>query len=281
MDASSSGHSSGGIVGLLWRWRSLLGAVVILAGACGAGWLAWRELHDSLERSPDSLLTGDAIEVVGIPDWITTDLKWQALRNASLDTPLPLDDPSLERRLARAFDMHPWVAHVERVETRHPAAATVTLRCRVPVAMVRVEGGLLAIDAEATVLPSIDFTPEAAAEYPLITGITTSPRGPEGSAWGDRAVAAGAALTAAIGPEWRNLGLTECRAVPARDVEAAGIWWELLGADDLLIVFGRAPGTERPGEPSAAAKIARLAALADRQQAGLPLADTDLTKPAG
>jgi hypothetical protein len=278
--ASFSDPSSGGMARLLWRQRSLLGAVGILAGGCIAGWVAWQQLGGVLERNADSLLTGETIEVVGIPDWITSDLKWQALRSASLDTPLPLDDPSLERRLARAFDMHPWVAQVVKVETRHPAAATVTIRCRVPVAMVRVQGGLLAIDAEATVLPSADFTPEAAAEYPLITGITTSPRGPEGSPWGDRTVAAAAALTAAIGPEWQKLGLTECRAIPAGDANG-GVWWELLGGDDLVIVFGRAPGEEQSGGASAAAKIARLAALADRHDAGLPLTDTDLTKPAG
>lgn len=278
--AAYSDPSSGGVAGLLWRRRSLLGAVGILAAGCIAGWVAWQQFGGLLERDADSLLTGETIEVVGIPDWITSDLKWQALRSASLDTPLPLDDPSLERRLARAFDMHPWVAQVEKVETRHPAAATVTIRCRVPVAMVRVQGGLLAIDAEATVLPSADFTPEAAAEYPLITGITTSPRGPEGSPWGDQTVAAGAALTAAIGPEWQKLGLSECRAVPAGDANG-GVWWELLGADDLVIVFGRAPGEEQPGDTSAAAKIARLATLADRHAAGLPLTDTDLTKPAG
>ena len=280
MAASFSEPSSGGMAGLLWRQRSLLGAVGILAVSCIAGWVAWQQLGGALERNADSLLTGETIEVVGIPDWITSDLKWQALRSASLDTPLPLDDPSLERRLARAFDMHPWVAQVVKVETRHPAAATVTIRCRVPVAMVRVQGGLLAIDAEATVLPSADFTPEAAAEYPLITGISTSPRGPEGSSWGDRTVAAGAALTAAIGPEWQKLGLTECRAIPAGDANG-GVWWELLGGDDLVIVFGRAPGEEQSGDVSAAAKIARLAALADRHDAGLPLTDTDLTKPAG
>jgi hypothetical protein len=54
--------------------------------------------------------------------------------------PLPLDAPDLERRLARAFDMHPWVKHVDRVETSHPASAVVTVTCREPVAMVRVEG---------------------------------------------------------------------------------------------------------------------------------------------
>ena len=275
MTASSSGRPAAGLFGLLSRWRSPLGALAIVAGAAAAGWLAWQQTRDDLDRNTDSLLTGEAIEVVGIPDWVTTDLKWQALRNASLDMPLPLDDPSLERRLARAFDMHPWVARVERVETRHPAAATVTIQCRTPVAMVRVQGGLLAIDAEATVLPSADFTPEAAAAYPVITGITSSPLGPEGSAWGDPAVAAGAAVIAASGPEWQPLGLTECRGVAGAD----GVVWELLGGDELRVVFGSAPGQERPGEPTAAAKIARLAALADRLEADLPLEDTDLTRP--
>ena len=78
----------------------------------------------------------------------------------------------------------------------------------------------------------------------------------------------------------QKLGLSECRAVPAGDANG-GVWWELLGADALVIVFGRAPGEEQPGGTSAAAKIARLATLADRHAAGLPLTDTDLTKPAG
>lgn len=264
--------------GLLWRWRSPLGAALVLLVAGFGLRLAWNQFNDQIDRGPETLLVPERIEVRGIPAWVTSDLKWQALRNASLDMALPLDDPDLERRLARAFDMHPWVEQVERVETSHPAAATVTIRCRVPVAMVRVQGGLLAIDAESTVLPSADFTPAAAAAYPVIDGITTSPRGPEGATWGDPLVTEAAGLLAAIGPEWQKLGLRECR--PRSAERGGGTWWELLGDDELCILFGSAPGLAAPGEPVAAEKIIRLRAVSERHEAGEPLDDIDLTKPA-
>jgi hypothetical protein len=276
-DEQDQAAARGGLFRLLWQWRSPLGAALVLLVVIGGGRILWQQFSDRVIRDADSLLVPEHIDVQGVPDWVPGQLKWQALRNASLDMPLPLDDPGLERRLARAFDMHPWVERVERVETRHPAAATVVVRCRVPVAMVRVAGGLLAIDAESTVLPSADFTPEAAAEYPIVDGVETSPRGPEGSVWGDPIVAEAASLTAAIGPEWQALALRECRPIPA--ATGRGIWWELLGEDDLRIVFGSAPGRSAADEPRAAEKISRLRQLSESLKAGEPLHDTDLTKP--
>lgn len=278
-DAGEHEHIAvrGGLVGLAWQWRSPLGAALVLLVVIGGGRLLWHQFSSQIGVAADSMLVPENIEVQGIPDWVPEQLKWQALRNASLDMPLPLNDPGLERRLARAFDMHPWVERVEKVETRHPAAATIVVRCRVPVAMVRVEGGLLAVDAEAIVLPSADFTPEAAAKYPVVDGVETSPRGPEGSVWGDPVVAEAASLIAAIGPEWETLGLLECRPIPA--AMGSGNWWELLGEDDLRLVFGSAPGRSSKGEPRAAEKINRLRELGDRHVAGEPLEDVDLTQP--
>ena len=73
------------------------------------------------------------------------DLKSEALRDASLDAGIPLDDPELVRRLARAFAMHPWVREVVSVTATHPAAADVVVRCREPVAMVLASGAAQAV----------------------------------------------------------------------------------------------------------------------------------------
>lgn len=124
--------------------------------------------------------------------------------------------------------------------------------------MVGVKGGLLAVDAEGVVLPSGDFSAESAARYPRISGVGSSPQGPEGSPWGDPVVEEGAVLAVAIGPEWEPLGLTECRPV----VGVGPRKWELNGPQSRSILFGAAPGREPPGEPAAAAKIARLRRLA-------------------
>jgi hypothetical protein len=159
--------------------------------------------------------------------------------------------------------MHPWVAQVRSVKLRHPAAAIVEVICREPVAMVAVKGGLLAVDAEAVVLPSADFSSEAAARYPRISGVGSSPQGPEGTPWGDPAVEEGAALAVTIGPDWEPLGLTECRPV----VGVGPRKWELNGPPTRSILFGAAPGREPPGEPPAAVKIARLRRLAAKPAA--------------
>ncbi|MFM7290213.1 MAG: hypothetical protein ACKO6B_03150 [Planctomycetia bacterium] len=260
----------GGLARFLSEHRAGLGALVVIVAAACAGWAAWSRVSDPARSHPDMLLPPDAVELRGVAPWVRSDLKTEALRNASLDGGLPLDDPELSRRLARAFEMHPWVRLVVGVALRHPAAATVEVECREPVAMVGVKGGLLAIDADGVVLPSADFTPESAALYPRLAGIDSSPQGPEGTPWGDPLVEEGAAVAAAVGPEWKTLGFTECRPVGKHGQSR----WELVGPPPRVILFGSAPGREPEGEPSAAAKIARLQTLAGDSTESL-----DLTRP--
>ncbi|MBM4057677.1 MAG: hypothetical protein FJ275_05500 [Planctomycetes bacterium] len=237
--------------------RAGLATALVLAASAGAAVYGWGVLGGRVRSGVDQVLHPEAIAVEGIAPWVRDDLRLEALRDASLADGVPLDDPELARRLARAFDMHPWVHEVLAVEVRHPAAAVIRVRCREPVAMVVVPGGLLAVDADGVVLPSEDFTAEAAAGYPRVTGITSGPRAAVGAAWGDPLVEQAAALAAAIGPDWPQLGFVECRPAAGTDPAA----WQLVGAGGRTVVFGSAPGHERPGEPSAAAKISRLRSL--------------------
>lgn len=256
--AGAGENGSRGLIAAVFEGRQAgWGAIAVVAAAVAGGLLVWSRVGDDVRSDAGYVLEPEAIEVRGIAPWVHSDLKMEALRNASLDGRLPLDDPELPRRLARAFDMHPWVRQVDRVDLRHPAHAVVVVVCREPVAMVKVKGGLLAIDAEAVVLPSADFTAEDAARYPRIAGVVSSPQGPEGSPWGDPVVEEAAALAVAIGPEWKDLGLVECRP---ELVQGKRIW--LLDREERAAIrFGSAPGREVAGEPPAAAKIARLQTL--------------------
>jgi hypothetical protein len=250
--------------------RSGLGAVAVVLASLVAAALLWSRISDVVIWRDDAILRPEMVELRGVAPWVKSDIKTEALRTASLDGGVPIGDPELPNRLARAFDTHPWVKQVVSVKPRHPAAAVVEVLCREPVAMVSVKGGLLAVDAEGVVLPSGDFTPEAAAEYPRVTGIESSPQGPEGSAWGDTAVEEAAAVAVVIGPEWKSLGLVDCRPKAISGARA----WELVGPDGQVILFGSAPGQEREGEPSAAAKVARLKSL---QGKPLPAEGIDLS----
>jgi hypothetical protein len=240
--------------------RAGLGAIAVVAAAAAGGWYAWSRHGADARAHPDAVLHPDAIELRGAAPWIRGDIRAEALRDASLDGGLPLDDADLAERLRRAFARHPWVREVVSVAIRAPAAATVEIRCREPVAMVRVRGGLYAVDAEGRVLPSEDFTPESAAAYPTIAHVQSTPQGAAGTRWVDPLVVEGAAVAAAVGPEWPRLGVRDLR--PAGS--AAGISWDLVGDGARVIRFGFAPGRERPGEPSAAAKVARLRDLVAR-----------------
>lgn len=257
------------------RRRAGLGAAAVVLAAVAAGAAAWPRVSAWVAEGDDAILLPEAIEVRGQAPWVKADIRSQALRDASLDHGLPLHDPQLPNRLARAFDMHPWVRRVVRVELRHPAAALVEVECREPAAMVGVEGGLLAVDDEGVVLPSTDFTAESAAAFPRIAGISSSPQGPEGARWGDPAVEEGAALARALAPEWAAIGLAECRPVESA---GGGRSWELVAASGRVILFGSAPGREPDGETTAAAKIARLRGLAAEEvgAAGDPI---DLRMP--
>ena len=256
----------GRLASFLDEHRAGVGAVVVAAAAIGLGWAAWSRLGDRVRGAADLMLHPDSITVEGVAPWVRADLKSEALRDASLDGGVPLDDPELVRRLARAFAMHPWVRDVVSVTTRHPAAADVVVRCREPVAMVSVPGGLLAVDAEAVVLPSDDFTAETAADYPRITGVPSGPQGAVGFPWGDPLVQEGAAVAAVVGPDWRPLGLSGCRPIGGGQTPRA---WELFDDKGRTINFGAAPGHEAAGEPTAAAKIARLRFLQDGASADL------------
>lgn len=255
------------------RRAGLLSLAVVLAAAAGVGWL-WQQYGEPVIWAGDNLLEPAGIEVRGVAPWVRADVKAEALKAASLDRGLPLTDPDLANRLARAFDTHPWVRRVVDVRLAHPPAAVVEVVCREPAAMVAVKGGLLAVDAESVVLPSNDFSPEIAAQYPRLAGIESSPQGPEGSRWGDVVVEEGAAVASVIGPDWKSLGLVEYKPV----IEAGVRRWDLIGPDAKTIRFGSAPGHEREGEPSAALKAAAL-----RKLVGQPLPDggVDLTTPGG
>lgn len=252
--------------------RAGLGAVAVVAAAAAGGWYLWQRHAADVRAHPDAVLFPERVEVRGVAPWVRADIRTEALRDASLDGGLPLDDPDLPERLRRAFARHPWVREVTGVALATPAAAVVEVRCREPVAMVRVKDGLYAVDAEGVLLPSEDFTGESAANYPTIAAIKSTPLGAAGTAWGDPLVVEGAALAAAIGPEWPRLGLRDLRP----GAVSGGVAWDLVGDGDRTIRFGSAPGREGPGEPTAAAKLVRLREVAGREEGPARL---DLTAP--
>jgi hypothetical protein len=242
------------------------GAVVLLLFA--TAWaIAWFAIRSSVFRGQEQQHRPEQVEITPLPSWIHSDLKGDVLRDAGLDRPLSLHDDNLTRRFYEAFALHPWVAKVERVTKEYPARLKVELVYRRPVCMVEVPGGLFAVDAEAVLLPSGDFSPVEAARFPRLAQINTAPLGQAGTTWGDVQVAGGARIAAALLEVWRELNLQRITPLPvAEHVPSPDVpEFQLFTRGGARIVWGHPPGNEGPKEASAAEKIAYLRAHRDAQ----------------
>lgn len=242
--------------------------ILLIAAVTVAGWfVVWQDVNQHVFDSDDYWLRRGDIQMTPLPRWIHSDVRAQVLRNASLDEPLSIMEPGLSQKIAEAFAMHPWVAHVDEVRIGYPAKADVALKYRKPVLMVEVAGGLLPTDRDGVLLPSGDFSPVEAARYPRLVGFETYPLGPVGTPWGDNRVTAAAEIVDCLGDEWHGLKLD--RIAPA-DTRAAPLGrsnptaFELITRGGTRVLWGRAPSQAPPGSPSAAEKVARLVQYVER-----------------
>jgi len=160
------------------------------------------------------------------------------------DAPLDVLDDGLAARLEAAFQRHPWVERVRRVEVG-PRRVRVSLSYRTAVLTVPLADGPRAVDGGGVLLPEAATDPEA----PTLRGPARRPAGPPGEPWGDERVAAAARAAAALRPHQGRLKITSI------DVGEGEIRLEWpLGA----VQWGRPPGDEAAGEAAADEKVRRL-----------------------
>ena len=216
------------------------------------------DLHDNQQYR----LQTAQIEITPPPRWVPTDLAEQVARRAGLPDELSLLEKDITRRVAEAFERHPWVKGRVRVSTSVPARMRVELEYREPVAMVRVASaaGLFPIDAEATLLPSADFAPAEIAKYPVIENISTPPVGSAGTVWKDVGVLGAARLAVELKPFWEQFGFQSILAPANSDRKLA---WDDLNLQlstrgGSRVIWGRPPGAKHPGELPADKKIERI-----------------------
>ena len=155
---------------------------------------------------------------------------------------------------------HPWVAGVIRVQKAFPAAITVELQYRQPVAMIQVPGGRIPVDLEAVVLPTADFSPADLELYPLIQNVVPNPVVRPGTAWKDPALMAAVKLAGLLRDQWKPLKLTAI-SIPrnvSSSAAANDVSLELVTQGGSRILWGRPPGSDHPGELQATQKIKRL-----------------------
>lgn len=228
----------------------------------GGGYWGWSEFGGHVVADPQYHVTAETITITAPPAWIKTDVKLEALRDASIDLPVSVLDDSLAERIAKAFAFHPWVAAVTRVQKAPPASVSVELAYRRPVCMVELpdRSGLYAVDADAVLLPSRDFLddPQSPSRYPRLAGVTAVAVGRVGAPWSDPLVLGGAAIAAQLEAVWNELNLARIVPVEGSASATTGPTFELSTRRGTRVVWGAPPGREASGEMTSQEKIAAL-----------------------
>src|SRR6478735_10724335 len=156
-----------GIAGFLLRRQNrgwVTTTAVVVAAIIGFA-VAWQKWGAPSLEGDEYLVTAEQIQVTAQPNWIHGNVKTECVRSLT-GMKLSLLDHELVEKVADAFTLHPWVAHVIRVEKRYPARVNVELEYRRPALVVKIDApgdeGLLFLDEDAVLLPSADFAPTQA-----------------------------------------------------------------------------------------------------------------------
>jgi hypothetical protein len=241
-------------------YRPVILATAALVVMAGVFLPRLASLLPDLSQRDEYILAAADIEITQPPHWVPHNLVVQVVENANLPAKLSLLDNNLVVEIAEAFQLNPWVEEVVSVSKTFPAKVIVVLNYRRPVAMVEVRQGQYPIDNHGVLLPPQDFSVADTRAYPLVTGVVSTPQGPAGTDWGDKAVAGAAELAAELSPHWKKFGLMSIvapRTVEGHDKIDEGVY-VLLANGGSRIVWGHAPGTNHPGELSTKQKIGRL-----------------------
>lgn len=254
--------------------RTLLVIVLLLVGGVTSR-RVWDSLHGELAQSPHYQLTADVIELEPAepPPWIRTDVKAQVLRDSGITGTLSLlEDPGvIQRRLTDAFELHPWVRKVTRVDIASPRRIRLAIEYRQPVAVAEVTAGstseLLPLDSRAVRLPEEDLTEVEKSYLPRIAHVEDRPL--VGEAWEDIRMQGAAELAGLLASQWEPFSLLEI--VPSDYPEVARSHrfyvYDIRASGGTLIHWGAAPSYGPPGESSFEAKLDRLAGYIDRHGA--------------
>ncbi len=252
---------------LLARWLLRPVLLLMLVGGVSvyiAGPVAWSWLPDLTRRS-EYRLKADDIRFTEPPPWVPQNFLRQVIREGGLPEVLSLLDDRLVDQVAAAFQKDAWVERVVSVRKDFTRRLTVVVEYRKPVAFVVTETDHYPVDKNAMLLPPPSF-PGGSNDLPVIRNAHSTPQGPAGTAWGDRTVEGAARLAEILGPSWRKLQL-ESIQIP----EVAGARggpdetiYELRTIGGSRIIWGRAPGSDHPGELTFQQKIGRLEDYATR-----------------
>ena len=246
-------------------------AIAALAVVALLGWGmqgVWQHYAPQISQQKNYLLTEQRITISPLPEWITGDVRGEAVRNAGLAGRLSVLDGAFAQVVEDAFVLHPWVESVDRITKSYPAGVHVELTYRRPVAVVELVNQnvvqLIPIDRHGVHLPALEVPNIRKRYLPRIGNIVGRPS--VGQPWADARVLGAADLAVQLEPVWKSLHLVDILPLSRPEIrnQQQYFLFDLITRAGTRIVWGAAPGSAPPGEDKFEAKLARLRTC-DRQ----------------
>jgi hypothetical protein len=238
---------------LVWHPGTLMLALLGIATALFGPRL--RQALPDLDNRPEYLFRTEDLRITDPPGWVPNTFQRQVIREGGLPETLPLLDDRVVDQIAAAFQKNPWVERVISVRKQGSGEIFVELEYRRPVGIVVIGGDRYPIDKNATLLPPEDST----YDLPVIQNVRSNPPPSPGVLWRDRIIEGAARMADVLAPSWNQLQLKSIEAPDVRNAEeAADAVYELRSAGGSRIIWGRAPGTNHPGELTPEQKVGRL-----------------------
>lgn len=244
---------------------SLIWPAVLLIG----GYLAWHQWGAERIGRQYYRLEPKAVTLTPPPPFVQSDITAAVFASHQLEK-TSLLNRSATATIAQAYQTHPWVEQVVRVEKRSDGV-NVHVRYRRPVAMVRVLSqheevpgpAVFPVDGRGVLLPPEDFVAFDKTALLHIEVPGTYPTGGIGSPFGDSRVIAAAALAQVLASYREQCKLAAVQLTnPTRTFDEGWVF-AVIRSDGSRFIWGSPPGEESRGEPPAAAKLKAL--LADSQ----------------
>jgi len=239
--------------------------LIALAVVALLGWgmnTVWHHYAPQISQRGNYLLADQRITISALPEWITGDVRGEAVRNAGLAGRLSVLDDAFVQIIEDAFVLHPWVESVDRITKSYPAGVHVELTYRRPVAVVELVNQnvvqLVPIDRHGVHLPASDVPNIRKRYLPRIGNIVERPL--EGQPWADQRVLGAAELAEQLAQVWESLHLVDILPSARPEIRAGQRYFvfDLITRGGTRVVWGAAPGTAPPDEDKLSAKLKRL-----------------------